>query len=92
MGMHTWHLMKDNPDRVVSSDKGLILVQEDNEKVEKVQKDGAKGSGALPEVDSPPDSEDSTKVAPKKRHLPFREFTPTEKIEADHAVDFPADI
>ena len=91
-GMHTWHLMKDNPYRVVLSDKGLILVQDDHDKGEKVRKDGAKGREVRPEVDSPPDSEGSKKVEPKKRRAPFREFTPTEKIEADHAVDFPADI
>jgi hypothetical protein len=84
--------MKDSPYRVVSSDRGLILVQEYHDKGEKVRKEGAKGSEMLPEADSLSDSEDSKKEAPKKRRAPFREFTPTETIEADHAVDFPADI
>lgn len=92
MGMHTWHLMKDNPYRAISSDVGLMLVQQDHDKGEEVRKDGAKGREVLPELNFPPDSEGSTKVEPKKRRAPFREFTPTEKIEADHAVDFPADI
>ena len=92
MGMHTWHFKKHSPHRVVSSDRGLILVQQDNNSGEKVRKDRAEGSEVLPEVDSLPNSEDSTKVAPAKGRIPFREFTPTEKIEADHAVDFPADI
>ena len=67
IGMPNFLKMKENPYRVVTSDKGLFLVQQDNDKGETVRKDGAEGSEALPEADSPSDPEDSTKVAPKNQ-------------------------
>ena len=84
--------MTDNKQRFVSSDIKLILVQKVNEQGEKGSQDGAEQSDKSPGRDSKSDSAASTTKAPEKRRAPFREFTPSEKIEADHAVDFPADI
>ena len=91
-GAPSWHIMEEKPYRIVASDKRPIPAHQDNDNGETARKDGAKGSEERPDVDSLPDSEDTTIVAPKNQRPPFKEFTPTEKIEADHAVDFPADI
>jgi hypothetical protein len=31
-------------------------------------------------------------MPPEKKKTPYKEFVPSERIEPDHAVDFPADI
>ena len=36
--------------------------------------------------------DESTPSKPIKKSVPLKEFVPSEKIEADKAVDFPADI
>ena len=43
------------------------------------------------EKKGPPETPD-TKAEPKRKGKPLKKFVPSEKIPADQAVDFPADI
>ena len=68
----------------------------------------AQASGKTPDIGASPTHEDQTGVSSgrkkpeaqpestttqeKDKNKPFREFVPSEKIEADNAVDFPVDI
>jgi hypothetical protein len=71
---------------------GPILVQKGHEKGQRGKEDrSTKSEGGL-ENDLPSDSDDPTKAEQNNSPAPFREFTPSEKIDADQAVDFPADI
>ena len=50
------------------------------------------GGGAPAAGTSKPREAPGKEPKPEKEKMPFKTFVPSERIEPDHAVDFPADI
>ena len=94
MGAFTQHVNAERTEFLRSSivkQKSIVLAENDGSApVDKEETEiGSSSKGSEPESDPKTDSDD--RPTPKKA-APLKTFIPSEKIPAEQAVDFPADI